>query len=66
MAKKSKKKYNYLTKAILMPDGTRRYIRGKTKEELDEKVLRVQILVKAGVDVCSEETFGHFGLPPVK
>lgn len=60
MSSKAPKKYTYLTKAILMPDGTRKYIRGKTQEELNEKVLQVQILVKAGVDVCSEETFGHF------
>lgn len=60
MASTAKKKYTYLTRAVLLPDGTRKYVRGKTREELDEKVLQVQILVKAGVDVCSEETFGHF------
>lgn len=43
-----------------MPDGTRKYIRAKTQEELDEKVLQAQILVKSGVDICNEETFGHF------
>lgn len=60
MASKTKKKYTYFTKAVLMPDGTRKYIRAKTREELDEKVLQAQILVKSGVDICSEETFGHF------
>lgn len=60
MASKAKKKYTYLTKALLMPDGTRKYIRAKTQEELDEKVLQAQILMKSGVDICSEETFGHF------
>ena len=60
MASKAKKKYTYLTKALLMPDGTRKYIRAKTQEELDEKVLQAQILVKSGVYICSEETFGHF------
>ena len=60
MASKAKKKYTYLTKALLMPDGTRKYIRVKTQEELDEKVLQAQILVKSGVDICSEEAFGHF------
>lgn len=60
MASKTKKKYTYSTKAVLMPDGTRKYIRAKTREELDEKVLQAQILVKSGVDICSEETFGHF------
>ena len=33
----SKKKYNYLTKAIQLPDGTRKYIRAKTQAELDER-----------------------------
>lgn len=57
---KSKKTYKYLTKAVQLPDGTRKYFRGKTQEELDEKVLKAQILVKSGVDICSEETFAHF------
>lgn len=56
----TKKKYQYKTKAITLPDGTRKYLRGKTQEELDRKVLETQILVNAGVDVCSEETFAHF------
>lgn len=57
---KTKKKYQYLTKAIQMPDGTRKYFRAATQKELDAKVLKAQILVNSGVDICSEETFGHF------
>lgn len=57
---KSKKTYQYLTKAVQLPDGTRKYFRARTQEELDEKVLKAQILVKSGVDICSEETFAHF------
>ena len=38
MATKAKKKYTYLTKAIQLPDGTRKYIRGKDQKELEEKV----------------------------
>ena len=34
MATKAKKKYTYLTKAIQLPDGTRKYIRGKDQKEL--------------------------------
>lgn len=60
MATKAKKKYTYLTKAIQLPDGMRKYIRGKDQKELEEKVLKAQIMVNAGVDICSEETFGHF------
>ena len=61
MAKAStKKKYTHLTKTIQLPDGTRKYLRAKTQAELDEKVMKAQILVNAGVDICSEEIFGHF------
>ena len=38
MTTKAKKKYTYLTKAIQLPDGTRKYIRGKDQKELEEKV----------------------------
>jgi len=60
MAKNVKKKYEYFKKAITLPNGTRKYIYGKTQAELGEKVLREQILLNAGVDIGSEETFGHF------
>lgn len=60
MAEKQKKKYEYLTKTIQLPNGTRKYIRGKSQAELDDKVLKTQILINAGVDICSEETFAHF------
>ena len=53
---KTKKTYKYLTKVVQFPDGSRKYFRGKTQEELDEKVLKAQILMKSGVDICSEET----------
>ena len=60
MSAKSKKKYQYFTKTIQLPDGTRKYIRAKTQEELDEKVFEARMLIKSGVDITSEETFGHF------
>lgn len=60
MAGKAKKKYKYLTKAVQMPDGSRKFFRAKTQAELDAKVMKAQILVNAGVDICSEETFAHF------
>lgn len=60
MAGKAKKKYKYLTKAIQMPDGSRKFFRARTQAELDEKIMKAQILVSAGVDICSEETFAHF------
>ena len=60
MSEKTKKKYQYHTKTLQMPDGSRKYLRAKTQEELDEKVLAARILMKSGVDIGSDETFGHF------
>ena len=60
LSEKTKKKYQYRTKTLQMPDGSRKYIRAKTQEELDEKVLAARILMKSGVDIGSDETFGHF------
>ena len=60
MSAKEKKKYQYFTRAIQLPDGTRKYIRGKTREELEQKVLEAQILMKSGVDISNDETFAHF------
>ena len=57
---------NTASKAVQLPDGTRKYLRAKTQAELDEKVLKAQILVNAGVDICSEETFGHFDMLPIR
>ncbi len=48
---KVKKEYNdygYLTKAIRLPNGKRKYIRAKTKKELDKKVLEFQIEMAQG------------------
>ena len=40
---KEYKDYHYLTKAVTLPDGKRKYIRAKTRRELDKKVLEFQI-----------------------
>ena len=62
MREKTKKKYQYQyhTKTLQMPDGSRKYLRAKTQEELDEKVLEARMLMKSGVDIANDETFGHF------
>ncbi|MBQ9346751.1 MAG: site-specific integrase [Oscillibacter sp.] len=57
---KKPKKYHYFTKTIPLPDGTRKYIRAKTQEELDQKVLEAQMLMRSGVDISNDETFAHF------
>lgn len=56
----SKKKYTYFTKAVTLPDGSRKYLRAPTQKELDEKLMKEMILIQAGVDVGNQETFGHF------
>ena len=58
--KKEEKKYQYKRKTILLPNGERKDLYAKTQEELDDKIMRFKILTRSGVDVCSEETFGHF------
>lgn len=56
---KEKKKYQYFTKAITCPDGTRKYIRGKTKKELEEKVKAAQAEMDRGVNINDNTTFGE-------
>lgn len=55
-----KKKYNYYTKALLCPDGSRKYIRGKTQKELDEKVRAAQAELEKGININDNTTFGQF------
>ena len=43
-----------------MQDGTQKYFRAKTQKELDEKVMKAQILINAGVNIGREKIFGHF------
>lgn len=54
------KTYQYVRKSIMLPNGERKDLYARTQEELDDKVMEVRILTHSGVDVCSEETFGHF------
>jgi len=51
-----KKQYKYYTKAITCPDGTRKYIRGKTQAELDEKVAAAQTELRSGVNINDRTT----------
>ena len=52
-------KYQYRTKAVPMPDGRRKFVRGKTQAELDAKVAELKKLTGAGVDVGNEMTFAE-------
>ena len=52
-----KKEYKYFTKAIPLPNGKRKYIRGKTERELNRKVLEFMAsLGREEIDVSSDMT----------
>jgi len=56
------KEYKYFTKAVPLPDGRRKYIRAKTKRELDKKVLEFQIgLAQEKVVVSNDMTVEQLG-----
>ena len=45
-----------LTKTITMPNGKRKYIRAKTKAELDKKYAQLKAEIGAGVDISNNST----------
>ena len=58
------KEYKYFTKAVPLPDGRRKYIRAKTKRELEKKVLEfmiAQAMEKERVIVSSDMTVQQLG-----
>lgn len=59
MAKK-KDAPRYFTKALRCPDGTRKYIRGKTKEELERKVMQAQAELGLGININDNTTVEKF------
>lgn len=52
---KEYKDYHYLTKAVTLPDGKRKYIRAKTRRELDKKVLEFKIAQARGEIIISSD-----------
>lgn len=52
-------KTKYLTKALRCPDGSRKYIRGKTQKELDEKVRQAQMELGMGINIADSTTFSE-------
>ena len=60
MKEKTNQKYQYCTKVLTLPNGRRKYVRGKTKEELDAKLKRLEELAAAGVRIENNDTFGKF------
>ena len=57
---KTMKKYKYYTKAFPLPNGKRKYIRAKTKEELEEKIAALRCEMDLGIDICNESTFREY------
>lgn len=57
---KANEKYQYYTKAIPLPGGRRKYVRAKTKEELEAKVQELKQLSSKGVDISNDITLGAF------
>lgn len=50
----------YLTKALTLPNGKRKYIRAKTKAELERKIDAIKEEIRFGVDVSSTSTFREY------
>ena len=50
----------YFTKALRCPDGSRKYIRGKTREELERKVRQAQVELGMGVNINDNTTVVEF------
>lgn len=47
-------------KTITLPNGTRKWVYGKTKKEVEEKMRELNHLVYLGVDVANTQTFGEY------
>ena len=54
------KKYKYYTKAIPLPNGKRKYVRAKTKGELEEKLTQLRVEAGLGIDISNESTFREY------
>ena len=49
-----------LQTSVTLPDGSRKYIYAKNKEELDKKLLQARIELGMGIDLSNNDTFGEF------
>lgn len=47
------------TKTITLPDGSRKWIRAATPEELEKKVFELQLQLHQGIDLSRHDTFGE-------
>lgn len=53
-------KQKYITKALRLPDGRRKYVRGKTKEELEQKIASLRTEIGLGIDVKDTSSFEEY------
>lgn len=53
-------KSKLLTKTFTLPNGQRKYVRAKSKEELEAKIAALKFEMKAGVDITDNTTVGEF------
>lgn len=60
MATKKKTAPKVFATNITAPNGKRVYVRGRTKEEFDKKVMQARIDIQAGVDITNDTTFSEY------
>lgn len=51
-----------LCKTITLPDGSRKWVYAKTEDELNRKVIDIQMQIGLGIDLANNDTFGEFAL----
>ncbi|WP_298021168.1 site-specific integrase [uncultured Dysosmobacter sp.] len=51
---------DYVTKTLSLPNGKRKYIYGKTEAEAEEKLQEAKMLLRAGIDLGDDTTFGEY------
>lgn len=49
-----------LSKTVTLPDGSRKWLYAKTEEELNRKVLDLQVQIGRGIDLANHDTFGEY------
>lgn len=56
----AKKKYEYKTATIKLPNGKRKYIRAKTQKELEEKLDAAKRELHLGINIAADITFKEY------
>lgn len=48
-----------LSQSFTLPNGKRKYVTGKTREELEEKIFQLKLEMRMGVDISDQTTVGE-------